>query len=167
MKKINTRIFSLGLVVLISCGNSNTAKETTAAQVTKTPATTANETVTPSPQGDGIIGDWKLTLETYDDNHNKKLDDAERKKAFSNHYFYRFNTDGSCLINFNTSAQGAFKGHYKKKEENGKTKIDIWMDEEGKSEFQGGYTVISVNKDEMVLLESIGDHTFWIFKRAG
>jgi len=26
---------------------------------------------------DGIVGDWKLVLEAYDDNHNKQLDDAK------------------------------------------------------------------------------------------
>jgi hypothetical protein len=113
-----------------------------------------------------ITGDWKLMLETYDNNHNRILDDEERKKAFSNHYFYRFNPDGSCLINFTTSAKGAFKGHYTSSEKKGKKTIMIYMDEGGKSETQGGYTVISINKDEMVLLESTGDHTFWIFSRA-
>lgn len=119
-----------------------------------------------SNTGGNILGDWKLTLETYDNNHNKVLDDDERKKAFSSHYFYRFNPDGSCLINFTTSAKGAFKGHYISSEQNGKKKIMIYMDEGGKSEVQGGYTVISANNNEMVLLESTGDHTFWIFKKA-
>jgi len=147
---------------------SNSAVNAGSQEVTITEKTKTNVVTSPGQNttGSNILGDWKLTLETYDNNHNRILDDEERKKAFSNHYFYRFNPDGSCLINYTTSAKGAFKGHYTSSEKNGKKTIMIYMDEGGKSESQGGYTVISINKDEMVLLESTGDHTFWIFTRG-
>ena len=119
---------------------------------------------------DGIVGDWKLVLETYDDNHNKQLDDAERKKGFSNHYFYRFSADGSCIISPFASNQlkSGFKGKYQVTEKNGKKVITTYWDEtDQKGQREGQYTVISANKDELVLLETTGNHTFWIFKRVG
>jgi hypothetical protein len=118
---------------------------------------------------DDLVGDWKLSLETYDDNHNKKLDDAERKKGFPNHYFYRFSADGSCIISPFASNQlkSGFKGHYVVDEKNGKKIITTYWDEaEQKGQREAQYTVVSVNKDELVLLETTGDHTFWIFKKA-
>jgi hypothetical protein len=123
-----------------------------------------------STQVNGIIGDWKLVLETYDNNHNHALDDDERKKGFANHYFYRFSSNGSCLISavVTNQVQSAFKGHYEIKDENGRKKLTTYWDEaEQKGQREAQYTIISVNKDELVLLESVGDHTFWIFKRVG
>jgi len=118
---------------------------------------------------DGIVGDWKLVLETYDDNHNKQLDDAERKKGFSNHYFYRFSADGSCIISPFASNQlkSGFKGKYQVTEKNGKKIITTYWDEtDQKGQREGQYTVISVSKTELVLLETTADHTFWIFNRV-
>ena len=123
-----------------------------------------------STTADDLVGDWKLSLETYDDNHNKKLDDAERQKGFSNHYFYRFSADGSCIISpfANNQLKSGFKGHYVVSEKNGKKIITTYWDEaEQKGQQEAQYTIVSVNKDELVLLETTGDHTFWIFKRAG
>ena len=119
---------------------------------------------------DDLIGDWKLSLETYDNNHNKKLDEEERKKGFSNHYFYRFSSDGSCIISpFATNQlKSGFKGHYVVSEKNGNKVLTTYFDEaEQKGQREAQYTVVSVNKDELVLLETTGDHTFWIFKRVG
>ena len=120
--------------------------------------------------GDGVVGDWKLILETYDNNHNKALDDDERKKGFSNHYFYRFGSDGSCLISpfANNQLRSAFKGHYKITEKNGRKIITTFWDEaEQKGQQEAQYTIVSLNKEELVLLETTGDHTFWIFKKVG
>lgn len=119
---------------------------------------------------DDLIGDWKLSLEAYDDNNNKKLDEDERKKGFSNHYFYRFSSDGSCIISpfVNNQLKSGFKGHYALTEKNGKKILTTYWDEaEQKGQKEAQYTVVSVNKDELVLLETTGDHTFWIFKRVG
>lgn len=119
--------------------------------------------------GNDLVGDWKLALECYDDNHNHQLDDAERKKGFSNHYFYRFAVDGSCIISPFASNQlkSGFKGHYTLTTKNGKQVITTFWDEtEQKGQREGQYTIISVNKTELVLLETTGDHTFWIFQRV-
>src|SRR5215210_8634246 len=107
MKNTNSFVILFSLSFLLGCGNNSQVKSTT-----ETPTTTKEET-TPktesnnAPSGDGIVGEWNLALETYDENSNKKLDDEERKKGFSNKYYYRFNADGSCLIH-----TMKFKGHY-------------------------------------------------------
>jgi len=144
--------------ILISYNNSNAEK-------TATP-----EIKIEILSGDGIVGDWSLQLEAYDTNHNHLLDDAERTKAIANHYFYRFSADGSCLISpFATKqVQNAFKGHYVTTEKNGKKIITTYWDEaEQKGQKESQYTIISLTKDELVFLETTGDHTFWIFKRVG
>jgi hypothetical protein len=125
---------------------------------------------TQTTPADDLVGDWKLSLETYDDNHNKKLEEDERKKGFSNHYFYRFSADGSCIISpfVTNQLKNGFKGHYVVNEKNGKKILTTYWDEaEQKGQREAQYTIVSVNKDELVLLETTGDHTFWIFKRVG
>jgi hypothetical protein len=154
------RLLSVGLVMLLCSGSLPPDK-----QLKRNLSTKEEWHYQNNHQKNEIIGDWALQVETYDENGNHVLDEAERKKAFSNQYFYRFNSNGSCLINARRTAQGAFKGHYTTKMQNGKTVLDIFLDEGGTSESAGEYTVASVNKDEMVLLETIHNRAFWIFKR--
>ena len=154
--------------LLISCSSSNAEKEQSKANSEIT-VTSSGEKTQVAPQGDGLVGDWKLSLEAYDNNHNKVLDADERNKGISNHYFYRFSTDGSCLISpfADKQVQNAFKGHYILSEKKGKKIITTYWDEaEQKGQKEAQYSIISVNKDELVVLESTGDHTFWIFKRV-
>jgi hypothetical protein len=121
-------------------------------------------------QAEGIVGDWKLAFETYDENENKKLDPEERKKGFSNHFFFRFNTDGSALVNFNNTAQGAFKGHYKISARKNLQFLSVYLDEDKNENPDGlgsGYYIIAVDKNELVLLlGGIVEKAFWIFKRS-
>ena len=162
-------IYSSLVFLLLACNNSNTtpAKDNPASTAAATPA--SKESSTETKRGEGILGDWKLSKETYDENDNGALDAEERNKAFSNHYFYRFNEDGSALINASPSPVGAFKGHYEKKTENGKEKLYVYRDkipgEDEQDPAPEVYTIISVTADELVLLESIGNNTFWIFNR--
>lgn len=166
MKKTIVQFLVGMYLVLISCSNSGAEKNSSKTNVAKTAAETPAEDPSEAPvQGDGIVGDWKLMLETYDDNENKKLDPEERGKAFSNQFFYRFKNDGSCLVNFKRTSQGAFKGHYVIKEGDPK-KLEIYLDETEQKGKESEYSIISVDKDELVLLESYGNLTFWIFKRA-
>ena len=172
MKQNILLIFIFGFILLLSCSSS--ADKNPGKEVAKGP--TANESSSADKQPpdnnqneDGIIGDWALQLETYDDNGNHLLDEAERKKAFSNHYFYRFNADGSCLISpfAVKQIQSAFKGRYDVTEKNGKKIITTYWDEtDQKGQKEAQYSITSVNKNELVLLETTGNHTFWIFKRA-
>ena len=116
------------------------------------------QTLNTSAQGDVIVGKWRLTWEAYDENGNKKLDEEERKKGFANKYFYQFNADGSCVIQ-------NLKGRYEIKEEGGKKKLSTYTDVDGSKDLIGNYTILSVNKDELLLLDAGADFTFWTFKR--
>jgi hypothetical protein len=149
--------------LLIACSNNNAAPETTIAQTKQQPET-ASSTGTNQPSGDGIVGVWKLTLECYDDNGNKTPDDAERKKGFKNNYSFRFNTDGSCQI------QQVYKGRYEVKTEGDKKMLYVYRNrivgEEEKDPPPDIYRITSMSKNELVLLEDIGNRAFWIFERV-
>lgn len=166
MKKTIVYFFLIGILPVFSCSNTNAENKKSESTPKKTQDAAATETASTGKQSEGIIGDWKLMLETYDDNNNKTLDEEERKKAFSNNYFYRFSSDGKCLVNFTRSPQGAFKGHYTATTVNNRKKISIYLDEGEHKGIESEYYIISVNKEELVLLEGYGELTFWIFKRA-
>ena len=167
MKKLVTHLFIAGSM-LFGCNSSINHQSSTADKTggpdmnNATTESIMNEPSNEDKQGDGIVGKWNLIREAYDKNHNKILDAEERNKGFANKYFYQFNRDGTCLIH-----TMKFKGHYKIAEEKGKKKLTTYWDEaEQKGQTEAKYTIISVNKDELVLLEGIGDHTFWVFKRV-
>jgi hypothetical protein len=161
-------LYLLSVALLLACNSNNTTEAKDNPEST-TATTPDNKESSQTKRGEGILGDWKLRQETYDENHNGALDAEERSKTIPNHYFYRFNEDGSALINFAASSVGAFKGHYEKKTENGKEKLYVYRykvaGEEDKDPRPDVYTIVSLSPDELVLLESIGNHTFWIFKR--
>jgi len=116
------------------------------------------------PPADAITGFWKLKLEAYDDNRNKILDEAERKKGFKNHYAFRFNADGSCMI------QETYKGHYEVKTEGGNKMLYVYRRRvegvEEKDPPPDVYRIISMTKTELILLEDLGNLAFWVFERA-
>jgi len=113
---------------------------------------------------DNISGFWKLKLEAYDDNGNKVLDEAERKKGFKNRYTFRFNPDGSCKI------QEAYSGRYEVKSEGSKKVLYVYrkrvVGEEEKDPPPDIYLITSMDKNELVLLEREGNLTFWVFERG-
>ena len=148
--------------LLVSCNNNQPA-ETKVAEEPKQ-SEVASNTATDQSSGEGIAGYWKLTLEAYDENENKILDEAERKKGIKNKYTFRFNADGTCRI------QESFTGRYEVKTEAGKKMLYVYRNrvvgEEDKDPVPDVYRIISMNKTELVLLENIGDLTFWVFERA-
>ena len=156
-------IFCIACVLFIACNSNQAAQETTTSKSQQTEAALTMEASQPS--GDGIAGFWKLKLEAYDDNGNKILDDDEKKKGFKNNYTYRFNADGSCKI------QEFYKGRYEEKTEGGNKMLYVYRNlvvgEEDKDPVPDVYRLISVNKKELILLENIGNLTFWVFERAG
>jgi hypothetical protein len=154
----------MAFALLIACGNNKAAQETTVAETKQQPEVAA-ATTRDQPSGDDIVGNWKLTLEAYDDNSNKILDEAERKKGIKNNYSFRFNADGSCQI------QQIFKGRYEVKTEGDKKILYVYRNrvvgEEEKDPPPDVYRIISMNKNELVLLEQEGNLTFWVFERIG
>ena len=156
--KYRSAIFSLLILILMSC-NSNNAKspEETSARSSQTKDNKPTS-ATPASPGDGIVGGWILTRETYDENNNKMLDEEERKKGFKNRYYYRFNADGTCKIQ-------TFDGFYELSEYKGKKLITTYFNEDGKKNFESKHYIFSVDKNELVFLDELASHVFWIFKR--
>jgi hypothetical protein len=157
-------IFFIAFALLIACSNNKATEEKTISNSgEKNEVALATETTQPS--GEGIVGYWKLTLEAYDDNGNKALDEEERKKGIKNKYTYRFNADGSCQI------QDFYKGRYEEKTENGNKMLYVYRNrivgEEDKDPVPDAYRITSMNKNQIVLLEQQGNLTFWVFERAG
>ena len=163
MKLYIILVFACTASFLFACSNNNTTKETAKEENSAPAATTAAAESKPT-SGDGITGNWKLSLEAYDDNSNGKLDDEERSKGIQNRYSFRFNDDGTCQI------MNLYKGRYEVKEENGKKVLSVYRQrieaEEDKDPAPDVYRIISLGNDELVLLETIGNHTFWVFKRS-
>ena len=112
---------------------------------------------------DDLVGFWKLKLEAYDDNGNKILDEAERKKGIKNNYSFRFNADGSCKI------VESFKGRYEVKTESGNKMLYVYRNRVEGQEKQDPppdvYRITSMSKNELELLENEGNLTFWVFER--
>lgn len=155
--------FFIACALLIACNNNKAAQESTATTTQQQPEVAAN-IETNQTSGDGIVGYWKLTLEAYDDNGNKVLDEDERKKGIKNRYSYRFNADGSCQI------QEVFKGRYEEKTEGGNKMLYVYrkrvVGEEEQDPAPDVYRIISISKNELVLLENAGNLTFWVFERV-
>jgi len=166
MKKHSFCFLSLFLL-LLACGDNSSEKAiVTDKQATAATSESANATKqqTNTPQGDGIVGYWKLHLEAYDNNSNRKLDDEKRKKGIQNRYSFRFKADGTCEI------MDLFKGRYEIKTVNGKKLLSVYRNrvvgEEEKDPLPDVFEITDMSKDELVLLENLGNLTFWAFKRS-
>lgn len=169
MKKFSTIGLQLFLAIFVSCNSTAADKTSEKNQLPSKNASSHSENAGIAVESDGIVGDWQLSLDTYDENGNMQLDEAERKKAFSNHYFYRFNADGSALVS-PTGPQGAFKGYYKISTKKNHQLISVYLKEMSSKENPDGleseHYIISVDKNELVLLEAHEERAFWIFKRS-
>jgi len=80
-------------------------------------------------RADGIVGTWKLTMETFDDNNNNKLDDDERKSGMKNStpqalhdYKIPFNANGTCKV------EGRYNGKFKQTEGGAKNILTLHID---------------------------------------
>ena len=157
-------IICFAFASLIACG-SNKAEEEIKTSGTDQKTDAATNPATGQSTGDEITGQWKLKLEAYDNNENKALDEDERKKGVKNNYSFRFNPDGSCQI------QQMFKGRYEIKTEGSKKMLYVYRKkvegEEEKDPPPDVYHIISLGKNELVLLENEGNLTFWVFERVG
>jgi|SRR4030095_4701606 hypothetical protein len=156
------------LIVVIACSLPVAcySKATQAIKVVKTglqPEVVSNME-TDQTSGEDITGYWKLKLEARDDNGNKILDETERKKGFKNRYSFRFNADGSCQI------VESYKGRYEVKTEGGNKMLYVYRKRVEGVEKQDPppdvYRIISTSKNELVLLEDLGNLVFWVFERA-
>ena len=158
--KYNLRIVCMPLVLLVFCNNNKAVQETSANGRVEA---ASNKETDQSP-GNGITGYWNLALEAYDDNGNKILDEAERRKGIKNRYSLRLNSDGSCKI------QEVYKGRYEVKTEGDKKMLYVYRARVAGEEDQDPppdiYRIISASNNEIVLFENEGNLTFWVFERA-
>ena len=145
------------------CNNNKSGQAINIAQNGTQPEFLSN-TETSQTSEEGIIGYWKLKLEAYDHNENKILDETERKKGIQNRYSFRFNADGSCQI------RESFKGHYEVKTKGGNKILFVYRNrvrgEEEKDPPPDVYRIVSLSKNELVLLEEMEGLTFWVFERG-
>src|SRR5688572_19267384 len=155
------------MFLLTNCGDDKQAP-TNESSANNSPKQNKSETPfssTSSITGDGIVGNWKLRLEVFDDNGNRIPDEAEMKKAYSNNYQLQLNADGTCRI------QQMFTGRYEKKIENGRDMLYVYRKkiegEEDKDPIPDIYQITSLKKDELVLqiIDAGGPSSFWFFKR--
>ena len=168
MKILINHLFSFGLALTVVTGITGAVNGSNGLGSAKI-LSASSKTMNPLPQQVDIVGDWKLAFETYDENENKKLDPEERKKGFSNHFFFRFNSDGSALVNFNNTAQAAFKGHYKISVRKNLQFLSVYVDDDKNENPDGlgsGWYIIAADKNELVLLGGLVEKAFWIFKRS-
>ena len=156
MNRINTLLFLLATVTLLSCGtNDNNAETSTAANETSNDAkTTASET----SKGDGIVGEWEMVGSVLDTNDNLQIDEEERKNLKTPSYkdYMKLNSDGSGLF---TAAN--MEGRYEVEDQDGK-KFIRWFDK-GNGPHRIG-TIIKVSKEELHIKEPGGSGLF-IWKR--
>lgn len=156
-------IYSVAWILLVACNNN--AQETKVAEAPKQQPESASNIQAAQASGDGITGYWKLKLEAYDDNSNKILDESERKKGIQNRYLFRFNADGSCQI------QEVYKGRYEVKTEGDNKMLYVYRNriagEEEKDPPPDVYRIISLSKNELILLEGLGNLTLWVFEKVG
>ena len=147
--------------LLINCGDNKAANS----EKQLTNSSSIEKKVEPgkvaAPAGEGIVGNWELRLEVFDDNGNRIPDEAELKRGSSNFYRFQFNADGSCRI------QGSLTGRYERKTENGLDKLYVYRKRiegvEDKDPLPDEYLVTSLKKDELVL--QLKSEIFWFFKR--
>lgn len=168
MKILINHLYSFGLALTVVTGITSAVNRSNGLGSAKILSVTS-KTVNPLLQQVDIVGDWKLAFETYDENENKKLDPEERKKGFSNHFFFRFNSDGSALVNFNNTAQAAFKARYKISARKNLQFLAVYLDDDKNENPDGlgsGYYIIAVDKNELVLLGGTTERAFWVFKRS-
>jgi hypothetical protein len=148
--KINkVRMLTLILLLMISCGGSNSEKNAASTAIAENASASLS-----SAQQDGVVGEWEQQYTCFDKNNNNKLEPEEKKPSNTRVGFdwFRFNADGSCLRDKDVK----FKGTYEIQEKNGNKKLVI----------QGGdnlrYTIHELTDKELILGSDGG---FIVFKK--
>lgn len=151
MKNVVQFILLIALVQF-SCGN-NENERITADHTENIPASDK------AKQDDGIVGEWEQVLVARDDNRNSKLDDEERKAAFTQTQikdYLKLDSDGNAVF-----TQAKVKGRYELKAESDGRKKLVLYDKNNDDENRG--IVYSVNENELILFK--GGSVFSVYKR--
>ncbi|HEX6846751.1 MAG TPA: lipocalin family protein, partial [Chitinophagaceae bacterium] len=105
------------ITLLVNCGDNKAAISEKQSADNSTEPATKNPAFAATGSANGIVGTWKLIMETFDVNFNEKLDDDERKSEMKNNTpenKMHFNANGTCKI------QSRYNGTYNIKEDSGK-----------------------------------------------
>lgn len=112
----------------------------------------------PQPPAD-LIGEWQLTMKISDTNRNGKIDDDERRSAITQARDYlKFNRDGTCVFYAHK-----VKGRYELKPQSSGSQVLYLFDQDNNREGRG--VIVSVNRNELVLLSSSVGRIFSVYKR--
>ena len=112
-------LFAAISFMLIYSGN-NKAATTETQLATKTPSEKKiSHSDDVNISADGILGNWKLRLEVFDDNGNRVPDEAELKKGYAKNYSLQLNADGTCRM------QQMFTGRYQQVTEKGREMLKL------------------------------------------
>lgn len=157
MNRINTFLFLLVTVAIVSCGNDNKTAASSTSSANET-SNNAKITAAEKSQGESIVGEWEMAGSVLDTNDNLQIDEAERKnlKPASFKDYMKLNSDGSGVF---TTAN--MEGRYEVEDRDGK-KFLRWFDK-GNSPHRVG-TIIKVSKEELHIKEPGGSGLF-VWKR--
>lgn len=154
--KYKTNPLLLICLFLVCCSNNSPEN----ASVEKSVAT--NSAVSQDQQNNDIVGEWELINIIPDDNRNAKIDDDERKKAFTKDQakdYMKINSDGSGVF-----SQVKWKGRYEVVSKSGGKRKLILYDKDNNKEDRG--YIFSVTKDELILLSYSTFQRFSVYKRV-
>jgi len=144
-------------VFFTNCGDNKAAtnrKQT----VQNSSSETAKEGSVSSSSDASIVGEWQQTGVAEDKNGNDQLDPEERNSAIKMDDYMKLNSDGSAVMFVIKN-----KGHYEiEATSNGKRKLTLYDSENGKHDIG---TILSVTKDELIIMNKFGGDSFTIWKR--
>lgn len=113
------------------------------------------------PEGmENIVGEWKLASIIIDKNANDKIEDEEKADPFtqSNDYM-KLNSDGTAVF-----SQVKMKGHYQIKPNSDGARKYLNLFDKTEEKYSKG-EIVSVTKDELILLTKFSGSSFYIWKR--
>lgn len=160
MNKTHAFIFLFATVFFFSCGNNSESTPTKPASgETSTGAKQA--TVSESKQGDGIVGEWALTMVAPDENGNEVIDENEKAKATTSMKDYmKLNSDGSAEF-YVFKAKGRYE--INTNASSGKKYLNLF-DKDNTKLPKGA--ILSVTKDELIIMNKFGGDSFTVWKRV-
>jgi len=141
-----------------NCGDNKAATNSEQTTQNSSSETSTKEVSAPTSSDASIVGEWQQTGVTEDKNGNDQLDTEERNSAIKMDGYMKLNSDGSAVMFVIKN-----KGHYEiETTSSGKKKLTLYDSENGKHD-QG--IIISVTKDELLIMNKFGGDSFTIWKR--
>jgi hypothetical protein len=158
MKSMYSFAVLFGAVIVLSCDStSGKAADASAASGKSTEAKEAPSSA--SSQSDPIVGEWKLAMVAPDENGNEVIDANEKAKATTMEDYMKLNSDGSAEF-YTIKLKGRYE--IKTNASSGKRYLNLF-DKDNTKHPRGA--ILSVTKDEMIILNKFGGDSFTVWKR--